>query len=127
MKRPSPQRIKVSENKIQIAILAYLRAVLHKSAIVLHIPNEGQRSKATSGLLSQLGLLPGAADLLVIAPGPLTFFIECKTDIGRISEEQFEFRDACIGLSVPYFIARSIDDVQAALADLNIKTKDSRR
>ena len=53
------------EARLQIVVVQYLNAVLPREALVLAIPNEGERSGVTTAKMIQMGLFPGAADLAV--------------------------------------------------------------
>jgi hypothetical protein len=56
----------------------------------LHVPNGEKRNKITGAKLKRLGVLPGAADLLLWHKG-YSFALELKAPGGRLSESQLEF------------------------------------
>lgn len=106
------------ESELQRSIVEYLDAIgLRRDCIVFSVPNEGRRSRAATGILKDMGMLPGAADLAIVAPGGRCYFLEVKTAIGRLSTTQREFRRRCQVLDVPHAVVRSVDDVERALAD----------
>lgn len=65
--------------------------------------------------MKALGVMPGVFDLVVMAPGGFTGFIEVKAGKGKLSEDQEVFRRELLLMGFPYVIARSLDDVRAAI------------
>lgn len=61
-----------------------------------------------------MGVHAGFSDLIVISSGRV-LFIEIKSAAGRLSTRQQEFRDAIKAHGLPWCMARSVDDVRAAL------------
>ena len=57
--------------------------------------------------------LKGVPDIIVIKDGRF-IGIEVKTDKGRLSEHQLDFKWRCERHGGTYLVARSIDDVQRA-------------
>lgn len=39
------------------------------------------------------------------------FFIEVKSENGKLSEHQLRFQELCKQVAIPYIVARSVDDV----------------
>jgi hypothetical protein len=99
------------ETRLHVAVMDYLRRVLIDCR-AFHIPNGGKRSAETARLMKRLGTMPGVFDIEILAPGPRTFWIECKTDSGRLSEEQESFKVDLIRFGFPYAVVRSLDDVR---------------
>ena len=67
--------------------------------------------------------LPGSSDLLGIMPAasarPGTFIgIECKSDIGKLTEAQERFRDRIEADGGIYVLARSVDDLETHIKPL---------
>jgi hypothetical protein len=113
-----------AEDRIQIGIIKYLRAVLPaREYRVCHIPNGGKRSKIEAAIFKRMGVLAGIADIIIVGPMGRCWFIECKSANGVLSETQRDFQTFCIAIGVPYVIAQSIDHVMAALAHWGIKTR----
>lgn len=56
--------------------------------------------------------MAGVFDIQILAPGPRAFFLECKSDSGRLSEEQEAFRVDLIKFGFQYAVVRSLDDVR---------------
>lgn len=119
-KRPSQ-----SENEIQRGIVAYLRATLI-NAQVFAVPNRAPRTRSGRASNATPGLLPGVPDLMIIVPGGRCYFIEVKTLKGTTSEHQDRFLSWCAISSVPYAIARSIDDARTAVAAWRLDSREAK-
>jgi hypothetical protein len=62
--------------------------------------------------MKSLGVLPGVFDLVLLAPGPRTFFLEAKAEQGKLSEHQQWFKGELIKMGFPYVVFRSLDDIR---------------
>ena len=60
---------------------------------------------------------PGSSDILGILPDGRMLAIECKTKTGRLSDKQRDFIEDIRSRHGVAFIARSVEDVELALAD----------
>ena len=85
--------------------------------IWFHVPNESvvsKDNKLTDILRIKrkhcMGLINGAPDFVFITKEK-TLFIELKTQNGRLSESQRDFRDWCAEEEIGYFVARSVEEV----------------
>lgn len=66
---------------------------------------------------------PGQADLSgLFWPSGRRLEIECKTERGRLSEDQLSFQRMIETFGGLYVVARSVADVEAALAPLGIRS-----
>jgi hypothetical protein len=83
--------MKNPETRLHCAAVRYLRTVC-PDCLTWHVANGGKRSPETARLMKSLGVLPGVFDLVLLAPGPQTFFLEAKTDKGKLSEDQQWFK-----------------------------------
>lgn len=99
------------ETRLHCAVIRYLRTVC-PDCRSFHIPNGGKRSPETARLMKALGTMAGVFDIQILAPGPRAFFLECKSDSGRLSEEQEAFRVDLIKFGFQYAVVRSLDDVR---------------
>lgn len=109
------------ESALQAQIVTYLGWAL-PNAIVVHLHNN-PRSAIEGAKLKSMGLVKGAPDLLVCLPRGQGLFLEVKTSKGRVSPAQFQFHNRCVSLNWPVAVVRSIDDVQRALAAVNVIRK----
>lgn len=114
-----------SEASIQRAIVGYLNAVLPKDTRVVAIPNAARRTGTGRATNAVAGLSPGLFDLMVIGRGGRVWFIEIKAERGRLSPAQEAWRGWFVVAGVPHCIARSVDDVRAALAHWRIETREA--
>lgn len=108
------------EHHIQAAIMQFLDHALPPSYRAIAIPNGGKRDKITGAILKREGVKAGAPDFMIVRGGGTVAFFEVKTQAGRLSNSQVEFRDWCGCNSVLYAVVRSIGDVQAALEDWGV-------
>jgi hypothetical protein len=83
-------RRRSSETQIHRALCNHLRLRAKPDVLWLHVPNGEKRNKITGAKLKRLGVLPGAADLLLWHKG-YSFALELKAPGGRLSESQLEF------------------------------------
>lgn len=108
------------EQSLQASMIDLFHALgVFKRAIVFSIPNEGKRTKTTAGRLKAMGLLPGIADLCIIFEGR-AHFAEVKTQRGRLSTRQKDFRDLCERFGVPWAIFRSVEEAKRQLEEWRI-------
>ena len=111
------------EHGIQAAIMRYLDMALPASYRAFAVPNGGKRDKITGAILKREGVKAGVPDIVIVRNGGFVAFIEVKTQAGRLSNSQVDWRDWCGANSVPYAVVRSIGDVQAALLDWGVALK----
>lgn len=80
-----------------------------------HVPNGGRRSRLEAAIFKGLGVKAGVADFIFLWGGGCGC-IELKAGRGSLSDAQRDFRANCERLGVPYVVARSLTDIDAALA-----------
>jgi hypothetical protein len=78
------------EAQIHRALCDHLRLRGKPDVLWLHCPNGERRDKITGAKLKRMGVLAGAADLLLWHRGN-SFALELKAPGGRLSEAQLEF------------------------------------
>jgi VRR-NUC domain len=93
--------------------------------LVFHVPNGGKRSIAEAARLKWVGTLAGVPDLCLLAPVGRVFFMEIKTEAGRLSEDQKKIHGWLTAIGVGCAVIRSIDDARNALKTCNIPTRES--
>lgn len=118
--------LRQSETAIQRAIVNYLRAVLPNGYRVAAIPNGAVRTVGGRMVNGNIpGLVAGIPDLMIFGGGRC-WFIEVKNDRGRMSEHQRDFVEWCqADGATPCVLARSIDDVRAALSAWRLPTREA--
>lgn len=112
------------ERHLHRLVATYLRTVLTEASVFFHPPNGGLRSKAEGALLSGFGVLAGLPDLCVLHDGR-AHWIELKAEKGRLSVAQSLCHKRLWSAGCPVVVARSLDDVQHALASWGIPTRDA--
>lgn len=114
------------ESGIQRDIVHFIRAVL-PGAVVMAIPNGSQRTSTGRPANAVPGFLPGAPDLVIALPGGAVLWMEVKSPIGRVSENQILVHGLLNAAGHTCVVVRSIDDVRQAFDHLNIKTREWRK
>jgi hypothetical protein len=79
------------EATLQKTVMAHMSLSATPGAWAMSIPNERECSAAQMKHLKEMGLLPGAADLLVIVPGRMPLWLELKAKGKEPSLEQDGF------------------------------------
>lgn len=108
------------EEAFQVEVAAYLNAALPKpGAFWYHVPNQGMFA-STRQILSagarfkKQGLRAGVPDNAIVWGGQ-AYFIELKSKTGRISDAQKIVIPAIESAGAPVAVARTLDEVAAAL------------
>ena len=122
--RPAQVRMKAadylakkSEETIHLEVARWLDLKLPKTWRWFHPPNGGFRKKATAGKFKAMGLKPGVADIIILRPDEPDIWIELKAFAGTLSLAQRQWRDWMKAAGRPYFVARSVKDVEAIIAE----------
>lgn len=86
-------KIDPSEDDMQKAIIEWCAFNPPLNKLVIHIPNEGKRTKSYGAKMKSMGLKPGASDLFIMTAkrGYNGAFIELKSKNGRLSKNQKDF------------------------------------
>jgi len=82
-----------TEEEVQCALMDWCRFNPPLLELVIHIPNQGKRSKSYGAKLKKMGLRVGASDLFIMRAcrGYHGAFIELKSARGIVSPAQKEF------------------------------------
>lgn len=100
-------RVKQGEEfKLQEACVKYMR-LKYPKYLCFSVPNEA--AWKNKNYFSNLGMMPGVSDLIVVLPGKV-LFIELKSKIGRQSVEQKAFMEKVEALGFNYHLIRNLDD-----------------
>lgn len=102
----------VSEEAIQKTVMAYVRMNIILRNVVIHIPNEGKRTKFFGKKLKDLGMVPGVSDLFIAMPrrGFGGAWIELKSKKGIISQAQEKFILNMTHQNYYATVCRSVDE-----------------
>lgn len=130
MKIPTPRRKSHYEDSLQEAIVTFhRRAVAEEDAVLFAIPNGGRRNPREGARLKRMGVLAGAADLVLLTMGK-TDLIEIKLKKGLLidrdtsqSDSQEVFEAMVTRLGHPYTIVRSIEDYVKILDERGVRIR----
>lgn len=107
--------MKHEESDMQRACVKWFR-LQYPSCVVFAVPNGGARNRVTGAVMKAEGVLAGVADLVIVAPGRV-FFVELKTQDGRLRDTQRDFADAVRRLGHEYAVCRSFDEFRDYVSD----------
>ena len=96
----------MKEDEHHITFIKWMKE-FHPHLIIFHIPNGGSRHKIEAVRLKAMGVKPGVADLYVMN---YHLFIEMKTEKGKLSSVQTEFKNDCERTHHSYFTAYGFKD-----------------
>jgi hypothetical protein len=60
-----------------------------------------------------MGTRSGWPDLVFIAPGGQSYFVECKSGKGKLSPAQSAFERWCLTTGTPHLVCRDLDTIRA--------------
>ena len=107
-KRAAPERA------IQVAIVKALRQ--HCKFVWFAVPNGGKRHIHTAIKMKAEGVRAGTPDLVFVLPQGRAAFLELKSEEGRLSDAQIQFRQEVQALCAYWAVAHSIDEAWGILA-----------
>ena len=113
LRKPRIKKPKIkgpSEHTIQSRLIDHLRFALRPEIEIIAIPNGGKRPRRTAIMLKAEGLRPGATDLVLALPAGKAGWLEMKTDVGRLEDNQEDFRDRLLALGHLWAMARSVKE-----------------
>jgi hypothetical protein len=105
---------KMRESDIQKAVMDCWRKMGFPGTFIGAIPNQNA--------FGQAGLTKGLPDLILIGP-KLHGYLELKTDVGKLSGPQQEFKSLCIAAGIPFFVTYGRDQPITLLEELGIVRK----
>lgn len=113
----------MSEYAIQCAVVGYLTLALPKGCGVAWTCHpSGGGGHVRGAMLKRAGLRPGWPDLELYHDGR-AFFIEMKTDKGRLSKAQTECHADLWAAGCHVAVCRSVDDVTRILRSWGIPNR----
>jgi hypothetical protein len=105
----------MAERELHSYVADLLRLTARRDVLWLHVPNESPRSPRYGAQLVRMGMLPGAADLLIVVKGQ-AHWMELKAGRGRQSPEQVAFAEAAEAAGATYAVARTPEQAKGILA-----------
>lgn len=104
------------EELLQRSVVEYLDwAQLGKPWRYFHLPNGGLMSRRRGGRLKKMGVKAGAPDLMIQRPGGRVVELELKSEKNYQTPAQKTWQKGSIRLGIPYYVCRSLSQVQEAL------------
>lgn len=114
-----------SESQFQAAVVSWFDALILEDPVFLfHCPNGAKRDRVTAAILQSMGVRPGVADLGIMLPESRIAWLELKIGDGKPSQVQKDFAKVCKRLAHPYAVARTFDEVVAALASFGVRYRE---
>ena len=104
-------QIKISESQIQSTICNYLAYKGYffwrqNNVATIQIDSYGTRMRRMPKYARK-----GTPDIFILLPGKV-IFMEVKSSIGQLSQEQKELQKKCEEFQIQYCVVRSLEDVQ---------------
>lgn len=108
--------MKHDESIIQSQIVSALSLA---GVYVFMVPNGemGKISQAAAGRARAMGLRAGISDLVLLDRQGRAYFMEVKTEDGRLSKNQLQFNKLCADRGWPYAVVRSVDEAMQFAKD----------
>lgn len=113
------------EQSLHRAVADLLHAILMPPTWWTTVPAGSDASKVRTQILNGLGYRAGTPDVLLVADGQ-AYFIELKSQTGRLSPAQRDTSDLLIAAGARFAICRSLDDVELYLRTWEIPTRTHR-
>jgi hypothetical protein len=107
-----------AEDHLQIAVADMLDVLAERHGFIwLHSPNEGglRLPVQVCRKRKRMGVKAGCPDIILMKRGGQVVQIELKTAKGRMNSNQKAWQRRSVELGIPYYICRSVEEVQAVL------------
>ena len=108
--------MKHEESKIQQTCVRYFRYQYPKCLIYANA-NGGKRPKIEAGIMQSEGVTAGIPDLTILTSDsmhgielPICFFIEMKSETGKLTEKQAEMQKRITEMGFSVYVCRSLDE-----------------
>jgi hypothetical protein len=105
----------LSEDEIQIALMAHIRRRGAPGLVAWHTPNGGARSKAAAARFKAMGVRAGVPDMAYALPGARMVFHELKAEGGRLSLAQNDLHERLRAHGFDVLVTVGLDAAIAAL------------
>lgn len=104
-----------SERELQAQLASFLALALPADARCHHSPNEGKRGWKSQADLKASGFSVGWPDLEIVWQGRV-YFLELKSEKGRVSPAQTTCHAGLIAAGAPVAVVRSLEEAVAQLS-----------
>lgn len=105
-----------SEDDIQKACVKMLQFLEGQGKLrFFSVPNEAKRSIKVAMRHKALGMRAGVPDLVVLGNKGSAGFIELKTDKGKLTASQKDWRDWLKSAGYPHAVCKSVDEMLGVL------------
>lgn len=105
----------MSELDLQIFTAQLLKLSAADKVIWFAVPNGEYRSKRTGAKLKRMGVRAGVADFALTLPGGQSAYLELKSQKGRLSPSQKDFKRDCEAAGAYFAVADSPEQVEGVL------------
>lgn len=102
----------IKESQIQTDIVKGIRLFYANELFAFAVPNGGKRNVREAVAMKRTGTVAGVSDLIVLGNNSKAFFVEVKTDKGKLSEPQMDFKKLVESKGFNYLLVRSFADFQ---------------
>ncbi len=75
-----------------------------------HVPNGGKRGIIEASKFKRLGVRAGVPDLVILRPGGSSLYIELKAGMGKLNDNQNEWRDKLSKFSFNWYCLNDLDE-----------------
>ena len=83
--------MKQTEAQFQKVVVRYIR-LQYKELLVFAVRNEGKRSVKEQSIIKSMGLTSGVSDLVVLGNNGKVLFLELKSEKGKLTQNQKNFK-----------------------------------
>ena len=115
---------RMAEFQLQTNVVGLLRYCTRHDVVFFAVPNGEWRTPGAGARLKATGVVAGVADLVVIIRGK-AHLLELKSAKGRLSPEQWAFREAAVAAGAVYEVARTPEQAKGILASWGALRPDS--
>ena len=110
------------EQQLHRAVTHFLRVAVPERVVWFHVPMGGARSKTEAAIFKGLGAKAGVPDLCFVHDGAV-FFIELKTQKGRLSKAQRDMIERLRMAGAQTYVCRDVPSVARVLRSQGIDVK----
>lgn len=108
----------MTEQQLQVKCVRWFSDNYPSERGMLHCNNNNSQNRIEGNRNKALGVTPGVSDLELVLKGGKVVFIELKTLIGRLSEDQIRWRSKVIDRGHIYMAAFSFEEFTILIKQL---------